>query len=168
MSIQLPREISTCNQYYNNDAVDAFNNTPYYISLDDFSTSNPESVVSYLNGKLSSALTMLVVRSCLRIILDTDIFVENCFQQPTLKELRLMVRYLDIILFSRHVLHNFLCSKIGDTTNNIDHLINFLSKEDGHGFSRIRRGFIDVSISRGGVQDGGMAEWALSKGRNSE
>ena len=66
----------------------------------------------------------------MKIIFDTDIFVEDNESDMTLKDIRLIIRYLDCILFSRHVLHSYLTNQADITDDDISHLITFQGTEN--------------------------------------
>ena len=129
MKITMPEELAKCNQYYGSDALKSkFNPITYVIPLENFSTSEPDAAIAFLNEKLGLSISHFVLRSSLRIVLDTEIFVEKQFTTLSLKDIKLIIRYLDCILFSRHILHSYLHTQMG-TTEDINKKITFLQKE---------------------------------------
>ena len=129
VTINLPVTIATCNQYYNADLVENFNRTPYKIPLQNFSTSNSEETVSFLNRIVAKKVTYFLLKSCLRLILDNDIFLEDNTGELSLKDINLIIRYLDTILFSRQILHEYLTSQAGILNDDISSLISFQSHD---------------------------------------
>ena len=62
VTVHLPAEMADCNQFYNSFHLNRFNVTPYKIPLEDFSTSNPESAVSYINSRLGKNVTFFYLK----------------------------------------------------------------------------------------------------------
>ena len=127
VDIQLPKGLSTANQYYNDLSLDTSNENPHKVATVDFSTSENEVLIDHLNTKLNT--TLLLLQTCLRFIFDTEIFVANlpADAEITLKDANLISRYLDCILFSRHIYHKRLVAALG-ITDNIDAKITFPAK----------------------------------------
>ena len=126
--ITIPANDATCNQSYNSIALEKFNETAYEIQMNDYTTTSEEEAIDCLNEKICLELTNLLLKSYLRIICDIDIFTdEKLNTNLNNKEIRLIQRYLDCVLFSRHVIHKFIAKKLNnpELTNALDSLIKF-------------------------------------------
>ena len=130
VTVQLPEDIGRCNLYFQPTSVRQFNETPYIIPLDDYSTANSEDAVFFINKRLTERMTFFLLHSVLRIVFDTDIFEVENKGKLTLKDIRLINRYLDCIIFSRHILHRYLGQKLGSRENEVDSLVTFQGKEN--------------------------------------
>ena len=129
VTVNLPEDIATCNQYYNSPSLKEFNQTPYIIHLEDYSTPDPEAAISHLNEKLEVAVTDFLIKSSLKIVFDTDIFIKESTHQLSLKDIKLIIKYLDIALFSRHIIHSYITTQAKILDDDISSLITFQSKD---------------------------------------
>ena len=143
VTINLPSTIATCNQYYNEDLVRNFNSIPYKIPLQHFHTSDSEEAVSFLNRIVAKKVTYFLLKSCLRLVLDNDIFLEDNTGELSLEDINLIIRYLDVILFSRRILHEYLTVQAGINDDDISSLITFQSRD--HVSVETERQIIDKS-----------------------
>ena len=123
--VAIPLLSATCNQNYNKYDTNLFNNEPFAIPFQDVTASRVEEIVDYLNNAICEKLTFFLLKSYCRLVLDIDVFQENATSIPTKDELKLAIRYVEIALFSRHILHKYLCAKLDETNDNIDNLITF-------------------------------------------
>ena len=117
--ITLPPLFGKCNQYFNSENVETFNNEPYVLQLEDVISSSATDVVNMLDEKLSLPVIHFLLRSTLKIILDIQIFNANTFHKLSLNDVRLIQAYLDGCLFSRNIIHNYLCALIDVTDDDI-------------------------------------------------
>lgn len=113
--VTIPPSFGACNQFFNTENVETFNNTPYVIPLEDVITSSAVEAVNIIDEKLGLPLIHFLVRSTLRIILDIQIFNANAFHKLTPTDIRLILAYLDASLLSRNIIHDYLCTKAGVT-----------------------------------------------------
>ena len=130
VQIKLPEAIVHCNQYYNIESLGRFNDTPLILPMENFCTNNPEEVLMFLNEKLGVPVTEFVIQRFLTIVLDTDIFLEKKSGSFSLKDFRLLTRYVDIALINRHIIHNFLCLQAGINDDSMTNLVSFQSREN--------------------------------------
>ena len=78
VTVQLPEDIARCNLYFQPTSVRQFNDMPYTIALENYSTANAEDAVFFINKRLTERMTFFLLKSVLKIVFDTDIFkVEN-------------------------------------------------------------------------------------------
>ena len=120
--IIIPPEFGKCNQWFNSENVATFNNQPYVVKLEDVITNSAADAVTFLDEKLSLPLIHFLLRSTLKIILDIQIFDDNTFHKLSLSDIKLILAYLDACLFSRNILHNYLCKVINVTDDIKDHV----------------------------------------------
>ena len=126
--VNLPASLGTCNQYYNTENIQDFNKIPYIIQLEDIITNVPSEAVEYLDDKLNLPSFHFLLRSTLRIILDTQVFIENHYPKLSQNDLKLLHYYLDISIFSRHIISKQLCT-LTSTTLDLDDHIEFKNKK---------------------------------------
>ena len=120
VNLTIPEDVALCNQHYGSDALkNRFNPVPYIIPLENFATSEAEMAINFLNEKLSIPMSHFVLRSYLRIVLDTEIFIEHVSTTLSLDDVNLILKYLDCILFSRDIVHQHLFSLIEATITNL-------------------------------------------------
>ena len=126
--VAIPLDSSSGNQSYNITQQDLFNNTPFIIPLTDFTTTEAEDIIGYLNDAICEPTTFFLIKSYLRAILDVDVFEGNVTSINSKREFKLLIRYLEIALFTRHIIHNCLVRKLAPTTipnSDIRELITF-------------------------------------------
>lgn len=109
VEVYLPESLAKCNQFYNTENLSKFNGMPYFVSMDDYVTSVPSEAVEYLDEKLNVPTIHFLLRSTLRIILDTQVFHDNDYPRLSANDLKILHFYLDIASFSRHIIHKQLC-----------------------------------------------------------
>ena len=122
--VNIPSTLADVNQYYNTEHLDTFNKEPYTIRLIDLITSAPIEAVTYLDDKLSIPIIHFILRSTLRIVLDTQIFNDKVYHQLSLNDCKLILAYLDATMFSRLIIHNYLCKLIKVTDNIKKHVLD--------------------------------------------
>ena len=121
----LPPSLATCNQLFNTENLEKFNEIPYYLQLEDYITNDPTEAVSYLDDKLHLSTIHILLRSTLRIILDTQVFLEDHYPKLALNDIKILHFYVDIATFSRLVIHKQLCpiAQIDDENLDEEYLI---------------------------------------------
>ena len=128
--IFMPTWLGQCNYYFTAYYMENVHNKRIYeIPLEDFSTSEVDTFVSFINSKMSLPMIHFLVRSILEPVLDTQIFLTKDSIIMSKDDVRLAKRYIDIALFSRHTVHDFLCDKAGLPKGNVKSKIKFQQKE---------------------------------------
>ena len=131
VTVNIPNKLGCCNQFYDDIAIKDLNNTPHIINIEDFTTTFPEDAISYLNEKVSANVTSFLLTTMLKVILDTHIFINNDLEGLSVKDVKLVIRYLDCILFSRHILHQYLSAQARlDDDGALNPLITFQCKDN--------------------------------------
>lgn len=128
MKFYIPTWLGQCNYYFTAYYMEnVHNKSVFEIPLEDFSTSEVDTFVSFVNSKISLPMIHFLVRSILEPVLDTQIFLTKDSIIMSKDDVKLVKRYVDIALFSRHTVHDFLCDKAGLPKGNIK--IKFQQKE---------------------------------------
>ena len=130
VKISMPESIAHCNQFYNVADLNKFNNKALSLALQDFCSSEPEETLQFLNEKLGAPTTEFIVQRFLTMAFDIDIFRKNEKGSFSLKDFRLLTRYVDLVLLNRHVIHNFLCTHTGIKDDSVTRLISFQGREN--------------------------------------
>ena len=107
--VHLPPELAGCNQLFNTENLEKFNDMPYYLQLEDLITNVPTQAVTYVDEKLHLSTIHVLLRSTLRIILDTQVFLEDHYPKLSINDIKILHFYVDIATFSRLVIHKQLC-----------------------------------------------------------
>ena len=122
--IAVPPHSTQCNQTVNETAVGTFNDQPYAIAFEDVAKDNVHDIVNYLNDLICEPLTHFLLKSCLRCVLDVDVLKPIIPTSFNLDEIKLLIRYVECALFSRHIIHRHLTGVL-KTDDNIDNWILF-------------------------------------------
>ena len=126
MKFFMPPSLGKCNYFFTNYYVESIHNKRIYeIPLEDFSTSEVDTFVSFINSKISLPMITFLVRSILEPVLDTQIFLPEDSTLMSKDDVRIIKRYIDIALFTRHTVHDFLCAKAGVSKGNMKSKIKF-------------------------------------------
>ena len=104
VEVNMPEMLARCNQYFNTENLKKFNLMPYFIELEDFITNVPNEAVKYLDEKLNVPIIHFLLRSILRIVLDTQVFHDNDYPRLSANDLKVLHFYLDVATFSRHII----------------------------------------------------------------
>ena len=126
LKITLPNDLAHCNQSFNIEKLEISNGTIYKIPFGDFTTSENAALINLLNKKLN--ITLIVLKVALAFIFDTDIFKDGIELKTTEisgSDARLIGRYLDCILFSRHIVHRYISRILEDGDESLDGLVKF-------------------------------------------
>ena len=110
------------------------NLVPMTLHFEDYSTVTNSEAIDFVNDILSSQVNYFIIFRYLSVFLDRAIFYKHFlidvpFQSKvsfTTKEITLLDHYIDISMWRRYVLHEYVCSLVGkeDLLPNID----FVSK----------------------------------------
>ena len=131
LKITLPDDIAWCNQAFNIERLKDENNTIHEIEVGDFTTSENQILVDRLNKKIN--FTLLYLKTILKFIFDSDVFKDNInlFEaELTSLDAKILMRYLDCTIFSRHIVHRSLASLLDIADESLDHVISFPSNAE--------------------------------------
>ena len=127
--IKLQEELGRINQLFSSVIIKKrFNTQAYLLPLENFSATDHEFALDFLNKKMSVPITNFLLRATLKIVLDTDIFSHEHLSPMTLEDVKLIHRYIDCALFSRREIHRHLQSKLVEK-DDIDSLVTFQSTD---------------------------------------
>ena len=87
--VHLPPSLATCNQLFNTENLELFNDMPYYLQFEDYITNIPTEAVTYVDKKLHLSTIHFLLRSTLRIILDTQVFQEDHYPKLSLNDIKI-------------------------------------------------------------------------------
>ena len=129
--VAVPLSSAICNEYVRDTQVKTLNDQPYIFHLDDFSTTSPQEVVTYLNDKFCESSTYFLLRSYLRVVLDIDVFKPEVVSNVlTLKDIKLLLRYLDIAIYSRYIAYCHLVRGLKAKNTLSDHEVYSFSENE--------------------------------------
>ena len=109
VEVHLPEYLAKSNQFYNTENVTQFNKKPYFIDLGDYISNVANDAVAYLDEKLNVPAIHFILRSTLRIILDTQVFHDDNYPRLSANDLKVLNFYVDVATFTRHIIHKQLC-----------------------------------------------------------
>ena len=130
MKFFMPAWLGEANFFYTSYYItNTHNNQLYDIPMEDFSTGEMDTLVSFINQKISTPILHFLLRGILEPVLDNQIFLSNNSFTMSKDDCALVRRYCDIALFTRHILHDYLCDKAGIGKGNIKPKIKFKQTE---------------------------------------
>ena len=130
VKIWMPNETVYCNQMYSIEQLAELNNTPLSLPLQDFCTNEPGETLMFLNEKLGVPVTEFIIQRFLTLAFDANVFLKEkrgCF---SLKDFKLLTRYIDITLLHRQILHDFVCLQAGIHDDSVASVISYQSREN--------------------------------------
>ena len=102
--------IATSNKLLNSDDLKTSNARPLTLKLADRICSQPSEIVSFINDTFRHRLNVFIIARYLNVVFDDNVINENPAAAFTANDLQLLNRMLDAAIFTRHTLHNKLCS----------------------------------------------------------
>ena len=125
VQIHLPEHLATANLFYGSESLSKSNDEIHEIPTVDLTTTENEVLIDHLNDLTN--ITFLFLRTCINFVLDTNIFKEDVPNNAKVlpADAKLIIRYLDCILFARHILHRYLIRILGVTDNSLDTVVTF-------------------------------------------
>ena len=130
LEIDIESGLVNSNRFFNKTKVDEMNKENMVISLEDNICETPQELVNYVNSIFYRNINHFLLLKYSNIFFDADIMqsaTANNFIQPN--DAKLLNRYLDLTLYTRHKIHKELCIllRIGDVLKS-DYLLS--SNED--------------------------------------
>ena len=118
----IPPNVVEGNRCFNRTELNNDNKHPLFISLDDNICESPDKLVDYVNKKFENRINNFILARYFKICCDDDI-LEKSEDLVSIEDYRLLNRYLDLILFTRKVWHEYLCQITNDSTTTTKKII---------------------------------------------
>lgn len=125
--LELKPDIAYANKLINKISLERDNETSYDVPLTDHVCQKPEDVVDFLNDTFHYKLTYHIICQYLRLFFDDDILNTRSDKPLSLADIKLLLRYIEIALYTRHKLHDTLAQHIG-VKDDISQKISYSSK----------------------------------------
>ena len=126
VQIFIPPGLATANRfysaYYTNNKL---NNQYHRLPLKDLITAEPDTLLTFLNRETLVPYIHFILRSMLQIVLDDNVFSAEDTHFLTRDDIKLLNRYINISIFSRNVIHDFLNTKLDKTNYELDNDIKY-------------------------------------------
>lgn len=131
IKISTPSDINFANFHITSDQIDELNHSFFDLQFTDFSATNIDDCLSYIDDMLNGNLSSYLIYRLALNFFDMDIFKNNIFSKPaskidkislTLEDIEICLRYTDFTLFSRRLFDAVLSGQdimsipVGSTT----------------------------------------------------
>ena len=125
--------LGSANRFYSPYYTRSKLNKQYHrLPLKDLITSDTDTLLNFLNRETLIPYIHFVLRSMFQVVLDDNIFSTDDTHFLSRDDIRLLSRYLNISLFTRSCLHDFLNKKLGNTDFSIDEEIKYSKDCDNY------------------------------------
>ena len=126
VQIYIPPEIATANRFYSAYYTRTKLNQQYHrLPLKDLITAEPDTLLTFLNRETIIPYMHFILRSMLQIVLDDNVFSEDDTHFLTRDDIKVLNRYINISIFTRKTLHDFLNTKLGNENYDIKNIIKY-------------------------------------------
>ena len=112
--VHIPTAIAKANRFYSPHYTETKVNQQYHrLPLNNLITAEPDTLLAFLNRETLIPYIHFVLRSLLQVVLDDNVFDEDETYFLSREDIKLLNRYINISLYTRNILHNFLHKKLG-------------------------------------------------------
>ena len=127
--ITLPTYIAASNKYINEWKLKQQNRDAMVLPLADISCRDTKEVVDFLNDAFRCRVNYFLLCQYLRVFFDDEILKPHSSQPFTSNDLKVLIRMVDVALYSRKVFHDELCRLTGHV-DDISDVVTFSGKKD--------------------------------------
>ena len=126
VQIYVPPEIATANRFYSAYYTRTKLNQQYHrLPLKDLITAESDTLLTFLNRETLVPYMHFILRSMLQIVLDDNVFSEDDTHYLSRDDIKVLNRYINISIFTRKTLYDFLNKKLKNTNYDIDNMIKY-------------------------------------------
>lgn len=111
--LEINPQTAFANKLFNKVSLEEDNRSSMNVAFTDYVCQRPEDVVDFMNDTFRYKLTHHFIWQYLQIFFDDDVLYENIESSLTLVDIKLILRYTDIALYTRHQLHKILTNLLG-------------------------------------------------------
>ena len=111
--LELDSDVAYANKTINKILLTRDNETSLDLPLTDHICRTPEDVVDFMNDTFRYKLTYHMVYQYLRLFFDDDVLEKESLSTLSKQDIKLLLRYIDIALYTRNKLHEILTQHIG-------------------------------------------------------
>ena len=133
VQIHIPPGIAHANRFYSAFYTENKLNQQYHrLPLKDLVTSESDTLLTFLNRETLIPYFHFILRSMLQIILDDNVFSPEDTHFLTRDDIKILNRYINISIFTRKTLHDFLNKKLGNENYDISGTIKYSKDCDNY------------------------------------
>ena len=125
INVEIPSHFTLCNMRLSKEDLDAANQTPLSLQLEDYICKEPNDAVSFFNETIRHRINFFLISRYLNVAFDGDYLDVNSRTNFELNEIKLLIRWIDLCIWTRRVFHEKLCSYAGITDDDISDSIIF-------------------------------------------
>ena len=133
VQVNIPSALAGGNRFYSAFYTENKLNKQFHrLPLKDLITSESDTLLTFLNRETLIPYIHFVLRSMLQIVLDDNVFSPEDTHFLTRDDIKLLNRYINISIFTRNVLYEFLNKKLGKTGYQLDDHITYSKDCDNY------------------------------------
>ena len=123
--LEIPLEYSDSNQLINRGFLSKENGESLILPLADSICTTPKEVIDFVTDTFRHRVNFFIIARNLNLFFDDTVLDVQNRQGLSLQDIKLLHRYIDIALYTRKVIHEFLCKLVGEDSDDISTKIVF-------------------------------------------
>ena len=123
--LEIPLNYSDSNQLMNRGFLSSENKESLILPLADSICTTPKEVIDFVSDTFRHRVNFFIIARNLNLFFDDTVLDVQNRRGLSLQDIKLLHRYIDVGLYTRKVLHDFLCKLIGETSDDISSKIVF-------------------------------------------